>query len=98
MVLSGAAYRQCELLKGIQQGELHGNKKMGLSLPIQLCLLKELSGRLRDVSQLVQTASLACRKPHAQFPVLYELGQLVHTCEPSTWDVEAGGSKIQGYS
>ena len=36
-------------------------------------------------------AILACTKPLVQFPALCPPGMMVHTCDPSIWEAEAGG-------
>lgn len=40
---------------------------------------------------------LACRKPRIPRPPLQKLSTVAHTCHYSTWEVEAGGSGVQGY-
>jgi hypothetical protein len=42
-------------------------------------------------------ACLACTKPCDLFSVVHKLSVVVHMCEPSTWQVEAGRSEIQGH-
>ena len=36
-------------------------------------------------------------KPWACYPALHKQGAVVHICSPSTWEVETGGSEVQGH-
>lgn len=42
-------------------------------------------------------ACLASWKPWVLYPASYRLGVVLNTCNPSTWEVEAGGVGAQGH-
>lgn len=57
----------------------------------------KLSQQAWCVTLSEQTAHLTCMKPWIQPIALKDLGVIVHTRNPSTQDMKAGGSELQGY-
>lgn len=46
---------------------------------------------------MAQVVDLARSRPRVQSQALWKPGMSSHTCNSSTWEVETGGSKVQGH-
>lgn len=55
----------------------------------------KLSWEAKEVAQLTKSLS-STKEPWVQSPHTWDA--VVHTCSLSTWDLEAGGSGVQGLS
>jgi hypothetical protein len=50
-----------------------------------------------ECDSLNKSACLACRKPQTPSPTLHNFREVTHVCNPSTGEVKAEGSEVQGH-